>query len=301
LENEMTDRSRELDSRIARLALDRESGATAILGEAIGILALAIGAGLPVTPIARAICEAQPSMASVWAAAIAAVASGGEPGRFDRFVQRVARSQAAVARFAADLFSADEAGRPLRLVTVSASRSVQTVFEAVRHRRPLHVSCTESRPAREGRTLAATLAASGIAVSVFADAAIAHALSTSDAVVVGADAVGIDWFLNKSGTRMLAAAASQQGVPVYTVATREKFVGPDVASRLVVREGAADEVWESPPPGVEVRNPYFESTPLDLVTLVISDVGVLGTGMVRDVCAATSDDATVEALALITG
>jgi translation initiation factor 2B subunit (eIF-2B alpha/beta/delta family) len=33
-----------------------------------------------------------------------------------------------------------------------------------------------------------------------------------------------------------------------------------------------------------VRNPYFESTPFDLVAAVISDIGVLGTGMIPDVC-----------------
>ena len=40
----------------------------------------------------------------------------------------------------------------------------------------------------------------------------------------------------------------------------------------------------SAPAGVTVRNPYFERTPLDIVTAIISDIGVLGTGMVPDVC-----------------
>ena len=83
---------------------------------------------------------------------------------------------------------------------------------------------------------------------------------------------------------MLAAAASQQGVPFYVVATRDKFVSSEIASRLVVRSGDPNEIWDAPPEGVEVWNPYFESTPLDLVTAVISDTGVLGTGMVPDVC-----------------
>jgi len=52
----------------------------------------------------------------------------------------------------------------------------------------------------------------------------------------------------------------------------------------IIRSGDATEIWATPPPGVDVRNPYFESTPLDLVTAVISDVGILGTGMIPDVC-----------------
>ena len=49
------------------------------------------------------------------------------------------------------------------------------------------------------------------------------------------------------------------------------------AARMSVREGAPAEIWETPPPGVVVRNPYFEPTPLDLVASVISDIGVVGT------------------------
>ena len=297
----MDDFSVELDRRIARVAADRTSGATAILEEVLRILADARAAALPITPVARAICQAQPSMAGVWTAALEAVASGSQPERFDRFVLRLGRAQAAIARFGLELLAPHEVDEPLRLVTLSASRSVQGVFEAVRRRRPLHVACSESRPAAEGRDLAGTLAAMGIQVTVFGDAAIAHALEGSDAVVVGADAVGPDWFLNKSGTRMLAAAASQQGVAVYVVAGRDKFVGPAVASRLVIRDGAPDEIWASPPAGVEVRNPYFEYVPLDLVTGVISDAGVLGVGMVPEVCAAATADGTTAALEAILG
>ena len=169
-------------------------------------------------------------------------------------------------------------------MTISSSSSVAVALTAIRATRPLHVSCSEGRPALEGRRLAADLAGLGVPVTFFADAAIAHALSDADAVLVGADAIAASSFLNKSGTRMLAAAASQQGVPVYVVASRDKFVGRELAARLVIRSGAPGEVWDAAPPGVAVQNPYFESTPLDLVTAVISDMGILGTGMIPDVC-----------------
>jgi translation initiation factor 2B subunit (eIF-2B alpha/beta/delta family) len=73
---------------------------------------------------------------------------------------------------------------------------------------------------------------------------------------------------------------------VYVVAGRDKFVQPDVAARLALKEGDAAEIWADAPAGVEVCNPYFERVPLDLVTAVISDAGVLGAGMVPAVCAA---------------
>ena len=134
-------------------------------------------------------------------------------------------------------------------------------------------------------------------MTCYADGAIGRALEGADAMVVGADAVGPDWFLNKTGTRMLAALAATEGVPVYVVASRDKFVGRAIASRLAIPQKPPAEVWDNAPAGVEVRNLYFEPTPLDLVTSVITDVGVLGSGTIPDVCESAEDDALRAALA----
>lgn len=280
---------------MALIASDRESGASEILVEALGILANARAAGVAVKPIARALCRAQPSMASIWNAAIAALAAANDPQRFDRFHERVTRAPAALGRFATGHFASDGGG-PLRVTTMSFSGTVAGMLEAIHAQRPLRVSCSESRPALEGRRLASRLAAAGIPVTCYSDAAIGQALAAADAVIVGADAIGPEWFLNKSGTRMLAAAAARQGVPVYVVAGRDKFVSHAVGGRLSGREGAAAEIWAGAPPGVDVRNPYFESTPLDLVTSVISDIGVLGAAMVPDVCESAHDAFAEQAL-----
>ena len=286
----------ELKRRIAGIASDRESGASEILDEVIGVLRDALAAGTPMTAVARAICRAQPSMAPVWNAALEALASAPAPERFERFALRVARAPQALTRVAVEFLSSDAGPAPLQLVTVSFSRSVAFVLEALAHTHALHVACSEGVPALEGRRLASRLAASGIPVTYFSDAAIGHALASADVALVGADTIAPEWFLNKSGTRMLAAAAAQQGLPVYVVATRDKFVSDAVAARMVVREGAPAEVWETPPAGVTVRNPYFEPTPLDLVASVITDTGVLGTGMVPDVCNESHDAVMLQAL-----
>lgn len=275
------------DQRITLLASDRESGASEILDEVIGILRDALAAGVPLLPVARGLVRAQPSMASVWNAVMEALASGGTPGRLDHFAQRVARAPDALARFGGPLFL-DEIAAPLRLVTMSFSRSAVTLLETVAATREVRVSCSESRPALEGRRLASRLASAGIAVTFFSDAAIGHALGAADAVLVGADAISPEWVLNKSGTRMLVAAAGQQGVGAYVVATRDKFVGHGIAARLVPREGAPAEIWETPPPGVIVRNPYFETTPLEMFAGLITDLGVIGPASAAEVCEAVA-------------
>ena len=268
--------------RLAALAANRTAGAAELLAEALDIFFTARAAHADMREIAHAVCEAQPTMAPLWNAAAAATAA--DPERLNQFAERVRRAPATLARYAAAHFTEDDHMHPLHVVTISFSSSVVVALEAIRSIRLLSVSCSESRPALEGRRLAARLAAAGVPVTYFSDAAIAHSLSSADAVIVGADAIAASSFLNKSGTRMLAAAAAQQGIPVYVAATRDKFVGEELSARLVIRIGDQHEVWADPPSGVDVRNPYFESTPLDLVTAVICDIGVLGTGMIADVC-----------------
>lgn len=271
-----------IPERLAALAANRTAGAAELLAEALAILFAARVAPVDMRDVARGICEAQPTMAPLWNAAAAALSD--DPERLNQFARRVRRAPAALARYAAAHFRDDDPQRPLHVVTLSYSSSVVVVLDAIRAARPLHITCSESRPALEGRRLAARFAATGTAVTYFCDAAIGHSLQGADAVIVGADAIASFWFLNKSGTRMLAAAATQQGVPLYVAATRDKFAGPELAARLAVRNGDPGEVWAEPPAGVDVRNPYFEATPLDLVSAVISDIGVLGAGMIPDVC-----------------
>jgi len=297
----------ELERRIALIASDRESGASEILDEALAILRDALADPADLISVARALCRAQPTMAPIWNASIAALGAQDDPERFNRFAQRVARAPEALARFALECFNdrentgqrVDGGGRvlPLRLVTISFSRSVARVLEVIAQTRSLRVSCSEGRPALEGRRLATRLATAGIPVTCFTDAAIGQALGGADAVLVGADAVAPEWFLNKSGTRMLAAAAAQQGIPLYVLASRDKFVSHAIAGRLVFREGEPAEVWEGAPAGVAVRNPYFESTPLDLVTGIITDAGVLGAALAPEVCASMEDQASAGLIA----
>ena len=297
----------QLAERLAALAANTTSGASELLHEALDILVTARAAGAGVPDVARRVCEAQPSMAPLHNAAAAAVSP--DPERLNVFAERVRRAPAALARYASAHFAdadADsfrlkaeatehieksrgfrlEAEVPaFRVVTLSYSSSVLIVLKAIATMHRLHVSCSESRPALEGRRLAADLAAAAIPVTCYGDAAIGTALDTANALIVGADAVSASAFLNKTGTRMLLATATQHGVASYVVATRDKFANRELSERLTIRHGEPGEIWNAAPQGVIVQNPYFEWTPLDLVTAVISDIGILGAGMIPDVCA----------------
>jgi translation initiation factor 2B subunit (eIF-2B alpha/beta/delta family) len=274
----------DLNSRIARIVADRTSGASELVPEVADVLTEALTRGVDLKPLAGDLVRGQPSMAPIWNLAGQALASVSNPSAFGHYAAQVARAPQALARQAASLLLTDSGSGPLRIVTISFSGTVLLTLQRLAIDRPLQIACAEGQPALEGRRLAQRLAAGGIPVTHYADAAIAQALDGVDAMVVGADAVSPDWFLNKSGTRMLAAAAAQQGVPVYVCATRDKLVSRAIAARLSVRDESPSEIRPSPPAGVTVRNRYFEPTPLDLVSALISDIGVLGAALVPDAC-----------------
>jgi ribose 1,5-bisphosphate isomerase len=284
-----------LRGAIEALARDSESGASELVGKAVRILEHAREQGRDtLAEAARGVCYAQPAMAPLWNAAIAALADAAAPGTFARFAHRSQRAPAALRRTAVEEL-APAAHQPLRVVTCSFSGSVLGVLAELAQAYELTVACAEGRPRFEGRRLAAALAPAAT-VEFYTDAALALALRDSAALLVGADAITPSWFLNKVGTLALATAASLNGVPVVVLATRDKFLPPPFFAGLPVADGDAREVWADAPEGVLVRNPYFERVPLDLVSVIVTDAGVLGTAMVEEACRASGTAATTEVL-----
>ena len=279
---------------LQRLAADVTSSATALLERVFHLLADARRAGPNrVEEMAAAVCRAQPAMASAWNLAAAALSDRDDA--LDRLYQRAARAPRAIGRIAADLLL--EAAGPRRLITCSRSAAVEACIEALHERRQsLIVCCAESAPRYEGRALAAALAARGIHVELFTDAAISNDIGPDDVVVVGADAVATQWFINKSGTGALCAAALLCGTPAYVAAGREKLIAPDLAGALELREDDPAAAWPDAPPGVSVRNPLFERVPLERVAGVLSDAGLLAGAMVGEACEAVVEPAAAARL-----
>jgi translation initiation factor 2B subunit (eIF-2B alpha/beta/delta family) len=291
----------DLEPLISGIAHDRESGATDILHRAIEVLRRVMSKPAAVRlEVAAALCRAQPGMAPLWNAALAAANDEGQPARFERLVQRTQRAPSALVRFTRQLFAEpDPPSRarktvPLSLVTLSNSASVRQALEGLASTRALRVACAEGRPGLEGRGMATTFAQADIAVTFFSDAAIGQAVDAADAVVVGADAIASEWFLNKVGTRMLAATAMSVGVPVYVIATGDKFCAPVLSPFILPRDGAAHEIWNAPPRNVTVRNPYFERVPLEMIVALITDGGIMPAADVPGYCVSLESSTPAE-------
>jgi translation initiation factor 2B subunit (eIF-2B alpha/beta/delta family) len=163
-------------------------------------------------------------------------------------------------------------------VILCHSRST-SVLEALRVAKAdgkvFDVIVTESRPLMEGRALARELNEAQIPVRLLVDAASMDALDTADRVFVGADALVAQGLVNKVGTRLLAAAAKAAGVPVVAALDSTKaWRRAQGYAELARPPRPANEVWETPPLGIDVVNPTYDVTPYEALAHLALEDGV---------------------------
>src|SRR5262249_25506868 len=138
-----------------------------------------------------------------------------------------------------------------------------------------HVFVDETRPLLQGARLTAwELQAEGIPHTLVADAAAGHLLARSDVdcVLVGADRIAANGdTANKIGSYPLAVLAARPEVPFYVVAPTST-VDPDTPT------GAEIPIEERDPREVSsrfaARNPAFDVTPAELITAIVTELGV---------------------------
>jgi translation initiation factor 2B subunit (eIF-2B alpha/beta/delta family) len=260
---------------VHEIASNRDAGASELLARLLPLLAEAVSHGEAETlAVARVICHGQPAMASLWNACAAALMEHTVPGRFARVRAEMERAPAALTRAASvAMLDALQGTESPRLLTLSYSRSVVSVLAAVGARKRIEVICGEGRPRYEGRRMAEAVA-SDVSTTLTTDAALTSYLDNAAAVIVGVDAVAAQHWINKVGTRGLAAAAAQRGIPTYVICTRDKLQSEQLAGRWSSSAGPGDEVWQAPKP-VRVENPYFERVPAELATLFLMDAGFI--------------------------
>jgi ribose 1,5-bisphosphate isomerase len=182
------------------------------------------------------------------------------------------------------------------VLTHSRSSTVlAALVEARRSGTSFSVIVTESRPMLEGRAVAASLVVEGIPVALIADAAASLAIDQVDLVMIGADTITPINLINKIGTRLIALAAREKGVPVFAVSDSSKFIREDYSE--IRRFRNPDELWRAAPARVSVVNSYFEPTPVDWFGGIVTEDGILSAAeATRRARETTIDLALVEAL-----
>ncbi len=154
------------------------------------------------------------------------------------------------------------------LVTLSYSSAVIAVLSRLMEKGDLKVMVAESLPGGEGRRTAEIASSFGIETRVVPDSNLGVWVGETDAVVVGADAIGPGHVVNKVGTSLLALAAKEHGVKAYAAGSWSKLSPLAVTDFGFCEEGGPGQVIES----MQV----FEATPIAHFHRIITSRGVIG-------------------------
>jgi len=157
------------------------------------------------------------------------------------------------------------------------SNTVLAIFkEAKRKGKNFTVHNTETRPLFQGRKTAQELSRANIPVKYFIDSAARLALKNADLMLIGADAITSEGkVVNKIGSELFAEIAEKWDIPVYSCANSWKFDPKTVFGyEEEIEKRGTREVWSTAPKGVTVDNHAFEKINPDLITGIISELGV---------------------------
>ena len=169
------------------------------------------------------------------------------------------------------------------LACSSWGTALGVIRSAVEAGKDVKVLACETRPLLQGARLTAwELARDGIDVTVITDSMAAHFMQAGaiDAVIVGADRITHDAVFNKIGTYTHAVTARYHRIPFYVAAPLSTFDADTDARDVVIEERGREEVTimgnrTFVTDNANVKNPAFDATPMELVTAIITETGVL--------------------------
>jgi len=169
------------------------------------------------------------------------------------------------------------------LACSSWGTALGVIRSAVTSGKQVNVIACETRPLLQGARLTAwELARDGIEVTVITDSTAAHMMrmGTIDAVIVGADRITCDAVFNKIGTYMHAVCARHHNIPFYVAAPLSTFDMHHDEKEVIIEERGREELTIMGdrvvvPDAARVKNYAFDATPMDLVTAIITERGVI--------------------------
>ena len=169
------------------------------------------------------------------------------------------------------------------LATVDYGTALGVIRAAWERGKNIRVFATETRPKLQGARLTAyELRNEGIPVTLITDSMVGYVMYKRliNEVIVGADRIVRDAVINKVGTYTIAVLAKEHGIPFYIAAPKSTFDLAHNSKDVTIEERRQEEVTHIgsqriAPEGVNVLNPAFDITPLEYVTAIISEDGVL--------------------------
>ena len=169
-----------------------------------------------------------------------------------------------------------------RLACVGWGTALGVVRSAVEAGKDIHVYACETRPLHQGSRLTAwELSQDGIPVTLICESMTGSLMRTGKIhkAIVGADRITKDVVFNKIGTYNHAVLSKYHKVPFYVAAPLSTFDRKNEEEDIIVEERDPEEICtlagvRLAPEGIDVYNPAFDATPLELITGLITEKGV---------------------------
>jgi len=159
------------------------------------------------------------------------------------------------------------------LALYSSSGTIHKVINSLKKKNhSLHVYCAESRPKNEGTQLAQSLAKENSHIYLMTDATLFSKINDIKAVLMGADAITQEGISNKIGSYPLAILCQHHNIDIYCLTTSYKLLPSDYKLPDENQKKASDLITERTE-NINVINYYFDTTPLSLVTGIITEQG----------------------------
>ena len=173
------------------------------------------------------------------------------------------------------------------LATVDWGTALGVIRMAHEQGKKIHVLVDETRPRLQGARLTAwELSQYKISYDIISDNAAGHFLRTGQVnkVFYGGDRVARNGDVaNKIGSYMLALAANANKIPVYSVVPTSTIdLELKNGDEIPIEERDQDEVLNlqfrgepASPADASARNPAFDVTPHELLTAIVTEMGVV--------------------------
>ncbi len=170
-----------------------------------------------------------------------------------------------------------------RLACVDWGTALGVIRSAVSNGKNISVIACETRPLNQGSRITCwELMEDKIPVTLITDSMAGYVMRKGmvDKVIVGADRIIEDAVYNKIGTYSLSVLAKEHGIPFYVAAPSSTFDFSHREHAVIIEERDPEELrnWNGAqiaPKDVPALNPAFDETPMENVTAIITERGII--------------------------
>jgi translation initiation factor 2B subunit (eIF-2B alpha/beta/delta family) len=233
------------------------------------------------TLTSRSLIQAQPAMAPIFNLANNILFELDRLGDLDQacielkkyvddYIEKIKNYQSKVVNHTINLISTRD-----KIMTYSYSSTVlKALINARNEGLGFEIICSESRPVCEGVKLAKDLSENGIKVTLVVDSTLFSLMPKVGLILIGADSISTKGMVNKIGTSTLAVAAKEYNLDLFSLCGSDKFL-PEEHKVDLNDQRNPEEILPEKIENVNIENIYFDLTPLDYLTGVVTEEGVI--------------------------